>query len=231
MRTLKRLARRALGVLGLAVRPALGLDFLADARKLLGATAGLTLFDAGANVGQTLEDMRKLFRQPRVYSFEPSPTTFAELSRRFGGKAGVTLENLALGDAPGELPFHANAAWSVNDSLLAPTFAGERKAVTVSVETVDAYCNRSGIAQIDLLKIDTQGYDLRVLQGAAGMLAAGKIRLFSAEANLTPMYEGQPAPSELFALAERFGYRLAGVYPGDYWGDRLAYFNALFARD
>jgi FkbM family methyltransferase len=215
---LKHLAKRALE------RTGLHHDFLGDARMLLGDASGLVLFDVGGNVGQTAADMVRRFKGPRIYSFEPSPKSFAALRERC---PSVTCEQLAFGDAPGKLPFHLDSAWSVNDSLLRPAH-GSDATVEVQVDTIDAYCDRQKIERIDLLKIDTQGYDVRVLEGAAQMLAHRQIRLFSAEANLTPMYDGQPQPSALFAFAERFGYRVVGVYPGDYWGGRLAYLNAMF---
>lgn len=214
---LKQLAKRALERVGLRH------EFLADARNILGGAAGLTLFDVGANVGQTASEMLSRFNAPRVLSFEPSPKSFTALS---SACPQVTVEQLAFGDAPGILPLHTDSEWPVNDSLLQHAANGET--IQVQVDTVDAYCERKGIERIDLLKIDTQGYDVRVLEGAAGMLASRAVRLFSAEAMLSLVYDGQPPVSALFSLAERFGYRAVGVYPGDYWGSRMAYINAMF---
>ena len=62
------------------------------------------------------------FRSPQVRAFEPSPETFEILRRAVGDHPGVTVEPLAMGDAQGVLPFHVTQGYSVNDSLLAPTW-------------------------------------------------------------------------------------------------------------
>jgi FkbM family methyltransferase len=225
---LKRLAKTVLDRLDVHVRKGAGGNFLKDARQILGNSAGLVLFDVGGNIGQTIEEMLQRFNAPLVYCFEPSPKSFAALQRFKGTR--VTLENCALGDSAGSLPFHTDDAWTVNDSLLQPTFATSGKTVQVTVDTLDSYCSRAGVQHIDLLKIDAQGYDLKVLAGASALLARKAIRLFTAEINLTKMYHDQPQPSELFAFAESRGYRLVSIYPGDYWNNQLAYVNAMFER-
>lgn len=210
----KRLARRLLG------RP----DLIRDVAKLLDVPSPVVL-DVGANVGQTAEEVLAAFAAPVVHCFEPSPSSFAELERRFRGRA--TLNNVAAGDHPGTLPLYSDAQHSVNDSLLAPVHPSDVSA-TVPVVTIDDYCRDCGIARIDLLKIDTQGYDLRVLAGARGLISSGSVRLLCVEAIANPMYEGQAKPSELFAFAEAHGYRVGGIYPASNWGDRLTSFDILF---
>ncbi len=55
----------------------------------------------------------------------------------------------------------------------------------VQIDTIDDYCERAGIDHIDILKSDTQGYDLEVLRSAGKMLSAGKIKLVYLESSLT----------------------------------------------
>jgi FkbM family methyltransferase len=205
-----------------------GVDLLHDAGILLRDVPAPVLFDVGANIGQTTLSMLEAFTAPRIRAFEPSPATFDTLRRNVSQRPGVTVEHLAIGDTRGKAPFHVTSQHSVNDSLLAPVWQAGGSVVDVDVDTVDGYCARSGVERIDLLKIDTQGFDLRVLHGARDMLASRRIRLYSCEANMRPMYEGQATLRELLQFADEVGYSLVGFYEQSYIGNQLSYLDGLF---
>ena len=228
----KRLARRLLRSAGYAVRDigrgVGGVELLHDARVLLGHPDRPVVFDVGANVGQTTLAILDHFRSPHIHAFEPSPATFQRLKRAVGGHAGVTVVPAALGDQEGLLPFNVTSDYSVNDSLLSPTWQGQISIVEVPVETVDDYAARNGIQRIDLLKIDAQGYDLHVLRGARRMLNEQRITLFACEANQAHLYDGQPTVRDLLGFAAAAGYELVGFYEQTYVANALSYFDMLF---
>jgi hypothetical protein len=97
-----------------------GVELLHDASVLLGQAPGKVLFDIGANVGQTAQEMIRTFCAPQIYCFEPSPVTFEGLKRNIGKVPGITCESAAVGEAEAVLPFHVTREYSVNDSVLAP---------------------------------------------------------------------------------------------------------------
>ena len=228
----KQLAKRAFHAAGYSVRDVgrgvAGVDLLHDARVLLNDAENLVLFDIGANVGQTTLAMCEAFQSPRIHAFEPSPKTAATLRRAVGGRPGVVVEAIAFGDTVGTLPFHVTEVHSVNDSLLRPRWNAGGTVVDVPVTTVDAYCTSRGIERIDLLKIDTQGYDLRVLHGARQLLRDRRVRLFACEANFPDLYDDQAQLSDLLAFADAVGYRLVGFYELSYMNNELTYLDALF---
>ncbi len=231
---LKQCIRRPINALGYAIRDigtgVGGIDLLHDARTLLGGAESPVLFDIGANLGQTTQAMLKAFRSPHIYAFEPSPRTFASLRRTVAQQTHVRAEQLAMGERAGTLPFHVTQDHSVNDSLLTPTWPDDGSVVTVAVETIDGYCTRHRIDEIALLKIDAQGYDLNVLKGARQMFDARRIALYSCEANMTPMYDGQTTLLELLVFAQSVGYDLVGFYEQTYVNNTLGYLDALFVR-
>jgi FkbM family methyltransferase len=207
-----------------------GVDLLHDVRILLGKRP-VTLFDVGANIGQTVVSFLEAFKEPRIFSFEPSPEPFAALRSAYGQDSRVRVENMALGDQQSELPFHVTLDYSVNDSLLEPAWNAQAKTEAVPVTTLDRYCEQHGIESIDFLKVDTQGYDLKVLQGSRRLLKEKKIRGFSVELIFTPMYKDQPSYIDLLRFPEEFGYQLLGIYEQTYRHGRLVYANALFVME
>jgi len=204
-----------------------GLDLIHDARAILGDRSPVVLFDVGANVGQTIDQFRGAFVRGRIFAFEPSPATFQALRRKYGGIADVRLENVAFGDQEGTFPLHVTSD-PVNDSLLRPVWIDEAQTVPVRVETLDGYCARNAVGEIDLLKIDTQGYDLHVLRGARDLLGRHRVRLFCVEINFCPMYDGQADLLGLLSFADPLGYRPVGFYEITYARNRPWFMNALF---
>lgn len=161
------------------------------------------IFDVGANEGQTIEAMRKLFPRCSIRAFEPASELVGALRKRYHAPE-VIVENVALGAAQEERSFqhYENSALSSFLSLTkndTNPFAGVglQAAENVRIDTVDDYCATHGIERIHLLKIDTQGFDLNVLKGAARMFAVDAIGCVLVEINFIPLYEGQCRPGEL----------------------------------
>jgi hypothetical protein len=142
----------------------------------------------------------------------------------------VKLHNVALGDEASQLPFTVFSDWSVNDSLLKPAWSSRADTVTVSVATLDQFCEQHSIKRIDWLKIDTQGYDLHVLRGAKGLLTSGRIQLVSAEAIFNRMYDGQPSLCDLLQFMAACNYRVNGFYEQEFISNKLSYCNVLWAQ-
>jgi len=82
----------------------------------------------------------------------------------------------------------------------------------IEVITLDEYCAANGVIRIDLLKIDTQGYDLEVLKGSTGLMSTKAIRLIYMEVTFSEMYEELPPLEQLYRLLGDHGFRLVAVY-------------------
>ncbi len=147
------------------------------ARRYLARHPGGVLLDVGANNGTYTAFLRQVAPQARIYAFEPHPRTFAALQRRLAGDAHATPVNQAVSDRPGTLTLYdfAAADGSTQASLdedAVRLFSAETVAHDVVATTIDAFMAERGIAQVRLLKIDTEGFDLAVLHGARAALAA-----------------------------------------------------------
>ena len=200
-------------------------------RKLAG-TASPLVFDVGANRGQSIERFRRAFQRPVIHAFEPGREAFAELQRRYAGTSGVILNNTALGSRPESRTFLDNDHDDMS-SFLEPseTAWGEIKSrYPVDVITLDDYCDSHSIDRIDLLKIDTQGFDLQVLEGAQGMMRTAAIHMVFTEVIFSEMYKGLPRFDETYAFFADRGYTLVSFYDFYYQHDRASWTDALFIR-
>ncbi len=232
---IKRYIRNTLRTKGYSIRDmgtgVQGVDLLHDARLLLHNAPAAIFFDVGANIGQTTQAMLDNFEAPNIYAFEPSPSTVETLRKNVGNQSGVTIEAVAIGEKNGTIPFHVTQDYSVNDSILAPTWDAGGKVVEVSVDTIDHYCDSNSIESISLLKIDAQGYDLQVLMGARQMLEKRRIKLYCCEANMDDMYKDQTNLIDLLSFAKEVGYKLCGFYEQTYIKNELSFLDILFSAE
>jgi len=140
----------------------------------------VTVLDVGAHTGEYALGARSALGPHAVlHCFEPHPETFAILHARVGQEPRTTCHRVALGDAPAMASLFSDAASSAFTSLHAGTFSVVGHWVTrddeVQVRTLDEVAEELGLGRVDLLKVDVEGHELAVLEGARKLLDAGAI--------------------------------------------------------
>ena len=224
----------------LVKRVPLGADLLADVKTIHGGDIRC-VFDVGAHVGQSAAHFLDAFPRAAIHSFEPSPGSYEQLRALAGRCARVTAVNAAAGEREGDATFFVNRL-SVTNSLLpaspgagrflvAPGALDPRERATVRLITLDGYAAANGVDEIDFLKLDTQGYELRVLEGARALLERQAIPLISLEVCFVPLYEQQPLFPEVYQYLYDREYRLVWLYDSSF--HRYLYTiaaNALFVH-
>lgn len=204
--------------------------------RLLIAKQDPVCIDVGANEGQTISFLRKYFDRPRIYAFEPSADMFSILKSKQYGEL-VEIFNLALGDREERrelvkfsLPV-MNSLLRMDPSIQNPFRDMEAIATEpVDVTTLDLFFRKHNISAVDLLKVDTQGFDLRVLRGAQASLASGIVRNVYVELNFVPMYGGQSSAREIDDFLAGHGFKLVDYYEKARVGPAVAWCNALFSK-
>jgi FkbM family methyltransferase len=202
----------------------------ADMKYVIGQTP--MVFDVGANEGQTVETIKVNWPGAAIHAFEPGPETFARLQHHASRFEGVTLNNAAVGSATGTLTLIENSQSEMSSFLpLGPSgWGAELRRTPVQVVTLDDYCARHGVDVIDVLKCDTQGYELEVFRGADRLMSEGRIRLVYFEVTFNDLYQGLPSLDQLWRFLSDRHYRLVSFYHTRY-KDRLAsWTDALFLR-
>jgi FkbM family methyltransferase len=133
--------------------------------------AGGVLVDVGANIGAISVPLAKhVGSAGRVLAIEASPDVFPYLVRNvaLNGLTNVTCVEAAVVERPGDVPFFAPPAEHFGMGSLAPQFYVSP--VTVRGLTLDQLLAEANISTVDVLKIDVEGAERGVLQGAEGLL-------------------------------------------------------------
>ena len=146
-------------------------------RKLI--RPGNIIFDVGANIGaHTLGLARSTGPEGHVFAFEPTDFAFAKLKRNLALNPELELRTQAyqilLASDPGTaLPAKIYSSWPLaGDEPVHPKHRGRLSTTSDAlVDTVDGFVTREGIARLDVIKIDVDGNEYPVLQGASRTLA------------------------------------------------------------
>ena len=197
---------------------------------------------SGQTSGQTAITFSRAFPAALVFSFEPDPDTYRELCQRLATYACVKPFALGLGDREGDATLLVNHSSETNsflkplpgaaEYLVEPGVLARVASRHVSMTTLDAFCREKKLDRIDLLKLDVQGYELKVLEGASQLLAKRAIPLIYLEVSFVRTYENQPLFPDVYRYLFDRGYRFVGLYES---GHETHYYhvggNALFVQE
>lgn len=179
------------------------------------------VFDIGANTGQYGDFLRqKVGYKGRIVSFEPLRDAFAGLKETVGSDPLWRCENFALGDKNESATINISAN-SYSSSLLQASkrtleiepaigYVGTQKVSVRRLDEIFGKYARSGDRVY--LKIDTQGYELNVLNGALAIL--DRIELIQLETAFFETYHGATLVGDMIRFLDDIGYRVVSVEPG-----------------
>jgi FkbM family methyltransferase len=190
-------------------------------RNLLLEAQGIeVVLDVGANRGEYGLILRDAGYRGPIHSFEPLSEAHGLLQRTVSRDGRWWAHHMALGDADGEAEINV-AGNSYSSSILGMTASHEALAPssaytgkeTIQVSRLDSvWSNLDPVGGCCLLKIDTQGYELAVLQGAGSVL--DRCPLVELELSFVELYGGQPLFDEVHAWMGGKGYRIVSVETG-----------------
>ncbi|WP_426271030.1 FkbM family methyltransferase [Dyella kyungheensis] len=179
------------------------------------------VIDVGANIGQFARSLRQSGYANKIVSFEPLHAAHAALLRQSKlDQAWMIAPAMAIGDHDGEVTINISEN-SVSSSLLDMLDAHAKAAPTSAYVAVQ----KTPVARLDsvlgeylqpgtvsFLKIDTQGYEDRVLAGATELLK--HVRGLQLELSFVPLYEGQKLFDELVEKLRMLGFSIWAIWPG-----------------
>jgi FkbM family methyltransferase len=203
---------------------------LSDIKRMVSVGKRPVIFDVGANKGQSIKDFKNVFPHCSIHSFEPSPATYKDLVRNVSRYSDVFLNNLAVGSSCGEKLFIENSNSDMSSFLQPGKYCwGEIiREIPVELTTLDKYCDDNDIRYINILKTDTQGYDLEVLKGAKDLIVSKRIQIIFIEVNFCDMYKGSPPFYEIFRFLTDNHFKLVSFYNFNHIKNVAGWADALF---
>ncbi len=196
------------------------------------------IIDVGANKGQFSIAAANTFKEADIYSYEPVPETYQQLKKNTLNKVKIKTKCSGIGEIVGELPMHINSH-SHSSSMLhladahkqAFPNAEESHEVIVPVTTLDNEFESIDLSDEVLLKIDVQGFESYVLNGAIKTLKNTNYVLL--EVSFKPMYEDEIIFDGVNDILKKLGFKF--LRPVDWLIDpnsgEYLQMDALFIRE
>lgn len=183
----------------------------------------MVVFDVGANIGEYATYALSVAPNIEIHCFEPAFETFKRLQQAHREKANITLNNFGLSDITGRAQmkifgetYGINSLYERRSSRAVQPAYENYQEQEVVLETFDKYVAEKNISYIDFLKIDVEGHELKVLQGARESICAGKISAIQFEYG-SSFIDAQASLKEVYDLLNANNYRVFRLLPFGKW--------------
>ncbi|MFZ2161795.1 MAG: FkbM family methyltransferase [Sideroxyarcus sp.] len=190
-------------------------DRFADIKARL-ATESPTIIDGGANKGAITELFLRQYRSPVIHAFEPIPELANALRQKFSDNKNVTIYCAAIGAEAKHISFNITNQLSsssvLNPSALNRGIHGKKMDIRQIVEVQQIRLEEAihEHSEIDLLKLDIQGYELEALKGCGKLL--DHIKIITTEIEFVTLYDGQPLFGDIDVFLRSHGFRMLNLY-------------------
>ncbi|HEY0908361.1 MAG TPA: FkbM family methyltransferase [Candidatus Paceibacterota bacterium] len=196
-----------------------------------------TIIDIGANTGHYAKEMRALFPDAAIYSFEPLKDCFKSLEASLPNDAKFKAFNTALGDTKGSTTierssFHPSSSLLVMSDLHKKLYPKSKDSTkeTISIERLDDVLKDANLEPGIFIKMDVQGFEDKVILG--GKETVKKASAVVIETSYVALYEKQPLFDDIYKLMTGLGFAYYGDMARHYSKDtdKLIYEDSLFVR-
>jgi FkbM family methyltransferase len=183
---------------------------------------GATVADIGANIGWYCAHTAANDPTARIVAFEPVPSSFDWLSKTIerNGLTNIVAERLAVSDRAGTLTLHVDPTIAGAASAHPTVYIYNSSAISVESTTLDEYALARDL-RFDAIKLDVEGGELGVLQGARRILADQRPMIFTEMLRRHAHAFGYH-PNDIIGLMQDAGYACFRVA-----GDRLMSFQQM----
>lgn len=173
------------------------------------------IVDGGANKGTMTDKFLAMYPAATIHGFEPHPGLAVKLNEKFKDVKNVKIHSVALGSANSVLKFNI-LNYENSSSILKPSatnFKYHQEKMNTSQE-VDVDVKRLDEVipgqEIDILKLDLQGYELEALKGCEKLLS--KVKVITTEIEFVPLYNDQPLFGDIDVYLRSKGFFLLNLY-------------------
>lgn len=175
-----------------------------------------TVIDIGGGLGQYASKIRKVLPKARIITFEVQPSAIEAIKKRMANDHAFDLHHIALSNFNGTTKF--NVSSNSGSSSLLPMAQLHKDAypvseqiteITVECKRLDDMMKPGEVEKKILLKLDVQGAEKIVLEGAQRMLS--ETDFIFCEINFVELYQGCVLADDLIEFLNRQGFRLIGI--------------------
>lgn len=176
---------------------------------------GGAIFDVGCNAGSFVKVLQQFSLQQNIYCFEPHPVLSKKTKELY---PFVIMNECCLGNQNGLQTIYI-PQWSVGLSSLIkrPVFEQLGQQIftlDIQCQTLDTYCDKNGISEIDFIKIDVEGAEKMIFEGATNLLKEKKIKCGIFEVGQT-LLDANTSEQEIISLLEGYGYIINRSFSDD----------------
>ena len=185
------------------------------------------VFDVGGGKGQSIKRYKKIFKSPIIHTFEPNIEELNILKKKYENDKNVYLNSKAVSEKIEslELNITGSSSFSSFNKIMPNTdwLTNKKKKYNIdnsdfvvkkiecNTTDLDSYIADNHISNIDVLKIDTQGFENKVLLGAQKSLKKNIIKLIHLELIFSEIYENTLQIFDIEKILIPFNYRLFGI--------------------
>ena len=189
-----------------------------------------TILEAGANMGEDTNKMKRKWPLSRIHSFEPHPYSHWALLKNTRFLRNVTCYPMCLNDMTGVAPFFCCKEDAGSSSLLhlpewRKAVRTDNPPILIKCITLDDWSCENGIAFVDFMWLDLEGAELKVLRGGERLLKT--VKAIYVEVNFQEYRVGMVQYQEIKNFLEEHGFSQIYITPGISYDVQA---NALFVR-
>jgi FkbM family methyltransferase len=201
------------------------------------------IIDVGSNEGQSVHRFLTIFKNPKIHCFEPTLKPYNILKKKYGKKKEIFLNNFALGYKKEKklINIFQNSSNSSFNKPIKGSLWEKKKffksgnliknTQIVRIESLDDYIKKKKIKFIDLLKIDTQGFENYVLKGSLNAFKNNTIKFIEVEFIMGNQYANRLNIIDLEKILIKNNFRLYGInQSGDLLSKPYMSFDLLYAN-
>ena len=232
MKFLKRLVKKIFFFYGFIIKrthknQAFPSNFDEIYNKIFSKNKKIVIFDIGANKGQSIERFKKIFPNCIIHAFEPIKDEFESLKKKYENDKNVHLNNFAIGSKNEQKKFFINKKSSVSSfrkvnkntkwlKLTSQEYNVDQSSFLVKEELtkiikLDYYLQKKKISNVDILKIDTQGFEEEVLNGAKKSFLKNIISIIESEIIFDNVYKHRLSFFDLEKYLLPNSFRFVGI--------------------
>ncbi|MFY8072917.1 MAG: FkbM family methyltransferase [Pirellula sp.] len=189
-----------------------GLELGYDIKALKPTYRLHSFFDIGANVGNTATKFASWFPESQIYCFEPISAAFDQLSLRMRNNPRAICYRLGFSSEAGSFQMTSKGTSTGNCIIKDGTAKPSVDKESVTISTLDKFTKENSVDRIGFLKIDTEGHDLKVLEGATELLDNKRVDFVQVECGISPTNQRHVQLSNLRDYLSDRGYVVFGFY-------------------